>query len=65
VGIFVLALLAGPVRGIPWFWTLVDCSFGIGCGIPLLVCRRDIRELAAMAPVAPVATLAPMAPMAQ
>jgi len=64
-GIFVLALLAGPVRGIPWFWTLVDCSFGIGCGIPLLVCRRDIRELAAMAPVAPVATLAPMAPMAQ
>lgn len=44
-GIFALALLAGPVRGIPWFWTLVDCSFGILCGAPLLVCRRDIREL--------------------
>lgn len=47
-GIFALALIAGPVRGIPWFWTLVDCSFGVGCGIPLLLCRRDIRELAAL-----------------
>jgi hypothetical protein len=44
-GIFALAIFAGPVRGIPWFWTLVDCAFGVGCGIPLLVCRRDIREL--------------------
>src|SRR6185503_16721030 len=35
-GIFALALLAGPVRGIPWFWMVVDCSFGVGCGIPLL-----------------------------
>jgi hypothetical protein len=32
-GIFALAFIAGPVRGIPWFWTLVDCSFGIACGI--------------------------------
>jgi hypothetical protein len=47
VGIFALALLAGPVRGIPWFWTLVDCSFGVGCGIPLLLCRRYVRELEA------------------
>jgi len=46
-GIFVLAMVAGPVRGIPWFWTVVDCAFGVGCGVPLLVCRRDIRELAA------------------
>jgi len=47
-GIFALAVLAGPVRGIPWFWTLVDCAFGVGCGVPLLICLRDIRELAAM-----------------
>ena len=48
VGVFALALLAGPVRGIPWFWTVVDCSFGVGCGIPLLLCRRYVRELEAM-----------------
>ena len=59
-GIFALAFLAGPVRGIPWFWTLVDCSFGIGCGIPLLVCRRDIRELAAMAGEPAVSTSTPI-----
>src|SRR5262245_3975959 len=47
-GIFALALIAGPVRGIPWFWTIVDCSFGVGCGIPLLLCRHDIRELSAL-----------------
>lgn len=24
-----LALLAGPVRGIPFYWQLIDCSFGV------------------------------------
>jgi hypothetical protein len=62
-GIFALALLAGPVRGIPWFWTLVDCSFGVGCGIPLLICRRDIRELASMTdPRGATPALRPAAP---
>jgi hypothetical protein len=46
-GVVPLALIAGPVRGIPLGWRLVDCSFGIiGC-IPLLICRRAIRALEA------------------
>ena len=24
-----LALIAGPVRGIPFYWRLIDCSFGV------------------------------------
>ena len=39
-GVIVLALIAGPIRGIPFFWTLIDCSFGIFGAIPLLYCIR-------------------------
>jgi len=39
------ALIAGAVRGIPLYWRLIDCGFGvIGC-VPLLVCRRLIAQL--------------------
>lgn len=44
-GIIPLALVAGPVRGIPFAWRLIDCSFGIFGGVPLLVCRRLIVNL--------------------
>jgi hypothetical protein len=40
------ALVMGEVRGIPFGWRLVDCSFGILGIIPLWFCRRYIRELA-------------------
>lgn len=40
------ALAAGSVRGIPLEWRLIDCSFGIFGIIPLVFCRRYIRELA-------------------
>lgn len=30
-----LALICGTVRGIPFFWQLIDCSFGLIC-FPLL-----------------------------
>lgn len=44
-GVIPLALIAGPIRGIPFGWRLIDCSFGVfGC-LPLLVCRRSIRLL--------------------
>lgn len=44
-GVIPLALIAGPMRGIPFAWRLIDCSFGIlGC-IPLLICRRSIHAL--------------------
>lgn len=39
-GVVVLALISGPIRGIPFFWTLIDCSFGIFGAIPLLYCLR-------------------------
>lgn len=40
-----LALICGPVRGIPWGWRLIDCSFGfLGC-IPLLYCRALVLRI--------------------
>jgi hypothetical protein len=39
-GVIALALICGPIRGIPFFWTLIDCSFGILGAIPLLYCLR-------------------------
>jgi hypothetical protein len=44
-GVIPLALLAGEVRGIPFGWRLIDCSFGILGSIPLLACRRLIAAL--------------------
>jgi hypothetical protein len=35
-----LALICGPIRGIPFFWQLIDCSFGVFGFIPLAIVRR-------------------------
>jgi len=44
-GVVPLALIAGPIRGIPFPWRLIDCSFGVfGC-IPLLFCYRHVRAI--------------------
>jgi hypothetical protein len=44
-GVLPLALIAGPIRGIPILWRLIDCSFGVfGC-IPLLLIRRYIQKI--------------------
>lgn len=40
-----LALICGAVRGIPLWWQLIDCSFGVFGVIPLLLCLRDVRRL--------------------
>lgn len=40
-----LALIAGHIRGIPFFWQMIDCSFGIIGIIPLWLCYRYIRQL--------------------
>jgi hypothetical protein len=40
-----LALICGPLRGIPFGWRLIDCSFGIVGAIPLLLCRKYVGEL--------------------
>ena len=44
-GVILLALVCGPVRSIPFFWTLIDCSFGIIGAIPLLYCLRLSRKI--------------------
>jgi hypothetical protein len=40
-----LALICGPLRGIPAFWTPVDMSFGVIGIVPLLLAYRQIRLL--------------------
>ncbi|MET9497241.1 hypothetical protein [Streptomyces sp. NPDC006552] len=47
-GIIPLALVCGPVRGIPFWWSVIDMSFGIFGVIPLYVVRRKIKRLAAL-----------------
>ncbi len=47
-GIFPLAFICGPIRGIPMYWTLIDCSFGVIGAVPLLLIRRDVKRLAAL-----------------
>ena len=44
-GVIPLALIAGPIRGIPLYWRLIDCSFGVFGAIPLLLCLRYVRRL--------------------
>lgn len=39
------ALVFGAIRGIPWWWRLVDASFGVVGAIPLWYCRRWTAEL--------------------
>ncbi len=43
--IFPLAFIAGYVRGIPFYWQLIDCSFGVIGLIPLCICHHKIKLL--------------------
>ncbi len=40
------ALVFGALRGIPFWWRLIDCSFGVVGILPLWHCRRLIGRLA-------------------
>jgi hypothetical protein len=42
-----LALICGPIRGIPFYWRLIDCSFGVFGALPLLYCLKLTRQLRA------------------
>ena len=42
------AFIFGAVRGIPLWWRLIDCAFGVLGFIPLWYCRRYARELAGL-----------------
>ena len=39
------ALIAGNFRGIPFWWRLIDCSFGIVGIVPLFICYKKIIAL--------------------
>lgn len=43
--VFPLALICGPLRGIPFGWRLLDCSFGVLGALPLYYCLRLARAL--------------------
>lgn len=43
--VFPLALIMGPIRGIPFFHQLIDCSFGLIGLIPLLIIYKKIKQI--------------------
>ena len=45
VAVFPLAFIAGAIRGIPVYWRLIDCSFGVIGLLPLTLCYRKVRAL--------------------
>lgn len=45
IAVIPLAFIAGPVRHIPFFHIIIDCSFGVLGLIPLIICKRWITTL--------------------
>jgi hypothetical protein len=45
ISVFPLALIAGPIRGIPFFHQVIDCCFGLLGLVPLAIVREKIRQL--------------------
>jgi len=45
LAVFPQAFIAGAIRGIPMYWRLIDCSFGVIGLIPLVLCYRKIGVL--------------------
>ena len=46
-----LAFICGSIRHIPFYWQLIDCSFGIFGFIPLYICYRKILMLEQITPI--------------
>ncbi len=40
-----LAMICGPIRGIPLFWRIIDCSFGVIGVLPLWFARRFTQRI--------------------
>jgi hypothetical protein len=55
VAIIPTVLICGALRGIPFYWQLIDCSFGIVGIVPLWLCYRYARELETIEPYKPTA----------
>ena len=51
-GIIPLALICGPIRDIPFWWSVIDMSFGVFGVIPLFVVHRMIKRLETLTGVA-------------
>ena len=47
IAVIPLAFIAGPIRHIPLYHILIDCSFGVIGIFPLWVCRKWIKQLQA------------------
>jgi hypothetical protein len=47
-GVIPLAMICGAVRGIPFYWRLIDCAFGVIGAIPLWWTLRLTRQLEAI-----------------
>ncbi len=47
-GVLVVAMICGPIRGIPVYWRLIDCSFGVFGSVPLWWVLRMTDRLALM-----------------
>jgi len=45
IAVIPLALIAGPIRQIPFYWRMIDCSFGIFGIVPLMIVRNKIIKL--------------------
>lgn len=51
--VFPLAFIAGAIRGIPLYWQLIDCSFGVFGFMLLYFCNKKILRLKTLIPEAP------------
>lgn len=54
-GIVPLALICGPIRGIPFWWSVIDMAFGVFGVIPLYLVRKKIKRLEALTAAVPAA----------
>ncbi len=45
MAVFLLAFICGPIRGIPFYHQLIDCSFGALGLIPLFMIKQKIKFL--------------------
>ena len=48
LGVLPLALICGPIRGIPFYWLLIDCSFCVFGMIPLVLLYKYVKKLEKM-----------------
>jgi hypothetical protein len=45
IAVIPIALICGAIRGIPLWWRLIDCSFGVLGMLPLIYCVRLVRQI--------------------